>query len=190
MAILEWKVFLKGKLERFLIFYISLFSIVLWFLLTEGGGATVFAETESEPDSASWGMFIVFFCLFGIPTLAATLPKLFKSKIPEKIVIDEETEKLRIHFSKRNIKELPFDGLTYALTERWGHNSLTFYKTFIGTRGQLVNNKMTELIGLTFSLSWKKSQIREISKELQKQGIRITLAENRDLPLWERIISN
>ena len=191
MSALKWTVFINGKIERSLIFYLSLATMVSWYVLIEGEGLIIFFDSDPEHGlGIGFWAFIFFFFLFGVPTLSVTLPILIKSKIPKMLVIDTKAGKMIIHFNKKNITELNFDELTYSITEHKLHNSLTLYKTFIGTRNQPVNKKLTELIGMNFSLSWKKYQVREISKELKKQGIKTILAENRDLPLWERIISN
>jgi len=135
-------------------------------------------------------MFFVFFCIFGITTLVVTLLRLLKSKIAIKVELNSQSEILKCYFSTKKFEEIPFDALAFAFTERYSHNSLTIYKTFLGTREQLVKKKLTELIGLRVTLSWQKKQLREIAFKLEKQGIHKTLADNRDLPLWERIISN
>ena len=110
--------------------------------------------------------------------------KLIKSKIPREIQIDSKNEICTIIYSANDKVETPFENLGFAENA----SSLTLYKTFVGTRGQDVFNKITEIIGLQLTLSWKIVHIREISDELTKQGILQTKADNRDLNLWERLI--
>ena len=60
--------------------------------------------------------------------------------------------------------------------------------TFLGTRGQLVTRKLTEVIGFKRTFSWNKQQVYEIVAELENNEILELQGENRELPLWERMI--
>ena len=119
------------------------------------------------------------------------MKKLLSSKIAREILIENEAERVKVIFSKTNQIIIPFEMLAIAISNSHSsHIGLTLYKTYAGTRGQLVKNKVVELIGLDLTFSWKKQQVLAIVEELQKLNILEVKAENRDLPLWERIISN
>ena len=177
----KWKVRFSGRLERMLIFYIALLMLVLWQF------PGVIAEVDSE--NFVIALFIVLF--FGWPFITVTANKLIKSKIAREIQLDMTNNNCQLVFSKKNVMDIPFDQLAYAVVgNHKSHFALTIYKTYIGSRGQTVFTKATEIIGLRVTFSWKVRQITEIANELEILNIEKIKASNKDLPLWERIISN
>jgi hypothetical protein len=129
--------------------------------------------------------------LFAIPIWIIFTKRLITSKIPKSIKIDHQNAELSVIFSSKSKLTLSFDELGFAVSNKFkSHIGLTIYKIFLGTRGQLVTKRITEIVGLNFTTSWKKNQVAEIIEELEKLGIVKTKAENRDLPLWERLLSN
>ena len=85
-------------------------------------------------------------------------------------------------FSKKNIVKINLTDLAYSFSNKQAdHNSVTFYKSFVGTRGQMVYKKVTEVIGINYTLSWKKQQVNEIQSVLSDLGIQQRVADNDDL---------
>lgn len=182
----QWHVKSKGKLERIIIFYVGLIVVVVGYIIASGT-----LRRNPIPSDESFLGPIILLSIFGIPVFLGTIGRLFKSKVPIGVGLDFEHEIFRIAYSKKNIQDIPFNELGYAkVGEHSSHFALTIYKTYIGTRGQLVFNKVIELIGMPLTFSWKKWQIAEICSELERLNINQTKAKNADLPLWERIISN
>lgn len=171
-----WKVLTNGIIERIIIVYTGLLIATYFFLLYQG--YNLFKMTG---DGFGW---VILTALFWVVIIIGTFRKLIKSKIPVEIQIDSKNEICTIIYSANDKVETPFENLGFAENG----SLLTLYKTFVGTRGQDVFNKITEIIGLQITLSWKTVHIREISDELTKQGILQTKADNRDLNLWERLI--
>lgn len=179
-----WEVKSNGRFERIAVFYIALLVITILFLIYEG-------LISLEDNSTRYNMFglITFFIIVGIPTLIATIPKLLKSNIPKKVKIDADNEQLIMFYGKNHFDAVFFDELAYSFNNKYSHNYLILYRTFAGTRGQLVKKKMTEMIGMEKTRSWKIDQIDEIGRKLQELGIQSIVADNKDLPLWERMLS-
>ncbi len=184
-----WKVILNGKIERIIIFYLIL-SIMFLIGLFEGGWINFEDGTKNVESDGFIGLMIFLFVLLGMPLLLATFSQLIKSKVPVKIEIDSNAHELILFFSKKNSTKLRFDDLLFSYCEKVSHNCLTIYKTFVGTRGQIVTKKMTILIGLPMTLSWKKQQLKEIETAFQELEIPVIDDEHKHLPLWERLISN
>jgi hypothetical protein len=127
--------------------------------------------------------------IFWIPIALIALYRISKSKIAKEVSV--LSDKLVIVFNKDESIEIPIVNLAYAITEAHKtHIGLTFFKKFEGSRGQDVFKKVTELIGRNITVAWKKEQILEIKSTLEKLEITKTTAQNQDLPLWERILSN
>ena len=85
--------------------------------------------------------------------------------------------------------EIPFDELAFALdSEHRNFNELTIYRTYIGTKGQVVNNYITDITGMKRTTSWKMSQVTSIANELNNRELRSFKPTHKELPLWERFI--
>ena len=182
-----WKVKYKGRVERILIFYFFLGGILLLIIGWNDPGL----ETTRSMSKMDFTMLLIFTSFIWIPVLVVTLKKLFASNIAGEITIDREENFCRIAFSKKNIVKINLTDLAYSFSNKQAdHNSVTFYKSFVGTRGQMVYKKVTEVIGINYTLSWKKQQVNEIQSVLSDLGIQQRVADNDDLSIWERIISN
>jgi len=184
----EWKVKYSGRLERIFIFYFGL--SLLFGALILSGSPTKREGLRDMSDSGNFWAFLIILTPFWLPVVLVTLSRLFKSKIAKAIVVHHENHEVEIHLNKKKILKVRFDQLSFAVSGNNFHRGVTFYRTYIGTRGQLVTQKITEVIGVKYTLSWKMSQLVEIVNELRANQINETKAENRNLPLWERIISN
>ena len=170
----KWEVKSKGKIQRFMIFFGGLSGLSLYYILT--------AATEGI------AVLLAFFPIW-LPVLLVTISRLAKSKVPTQIQIDTLGRKVIINYSRSKVEELVFEQIAFSKIDPFGsYVCLTFYKTFEGTRGQLVTKKLTDVIGLKWTLSWKKHQVFEILAELESNNILEMEPENRELPLWERLI--
>ena len=117
------------------------------------------------------------------------MSRLFKATIPRQIHLDSEQRTFIIIYSKKKFETIDFDQLGFSKVDSFGNYiCLTLYKTFLGTRGQLVTKKLTEIIGFKRTFSWNKQQVYEIVAELENHQILELQGENRELPLWERMI--
>lgn len=175
-----WSVERKGKLERVLIFYtgLTVFSLIVY------GIASIMSL-----GLFSYVGFLSVTWILWIPIALIALYRILKSKIAREISLDKEM--LLIVFKKDEKLEIPIDNLAYAITHTHSnHVGLTMFKKFEGSRGQDVFKKVTELIGRKVTFSWKKQQLLEIRDAFDEMGITQTKADNQDLPLWERILSN
>lgn len=161
-------------------------SLTIGYLIATGG----FRRLDTTEWDPSFGLVMLFFLFpFWAPVLFVTMSRLLKAKIPKEIEIDSNSRKIRIWYSKRKVDEFDLEQLGYSKVGKFnGYICLTLYKTFIGSRGQLVTKKLTDLVGLKRTLSWKKYQVFEIIAELEKNEVLELLPENPDLPLWERLI--
>jgi len=176
----NWTIKSTGKLERILIFYVGLFSFLFVFYAIASRAAS---------GDYSFGNFLASFAIFWVPVALIALYRILKSKIPSGISISDL--ELKIEYSKKEKIEIPLEGLAFAVTNHHkSHIGLTIYKKFEGSRGQDVFKKVTELIGRNFTMAWKKEQLQEIHDSLKSAAVTETKADNRDLPLWERILSN
>lgn len=177
-----WKVKTKGRIERFLIVFII--PVLLEF---SGVDLSFFANLGWF----AWTMIIVFTSFLWIPILTVVSNKLVNTKTPMQITFDEERQIFEIIYSKKKIDIIPFENLKFSYSDNNPtHNSITFYKSFIGTRGQIVTNKVTEIFGFKFTFSWNKSQVSDVYRYLNEKEISSNKTENENLPLWEKILSN
>ena len=135
------------------------------------------------------GFFYIRVMIFiGIIVIPITLKRLLSSKLVCELTFDDEKQTLKIRFSG-SMEMLQYENLAFAYnSENNSYNELTLYKTFVGTRGQLVKTHLTDIIGLKWTTSWKKSQVEEIVHSLTVRNIVSYLPANKDLPLWERYI--
>jgi len=120
-----------------------------------------------------------------------TLKKLLSSKIPNEIAVDEQRGILRIGYSKRIHELIPLDSLAYSHSDTTkNHVSMTFYKTFQGTRGQQVYNEVVQVIGMKWTLSWRAEHLKELINFLETLGVEKKVSSNENMSLGDKIISN
>lgn len=177
---ITWGVKRKGKIERLIIFYMGLtvFSAIVYVVVA-----------LMSHIRYSYIEFMLSTSIFWIPIALIALYRISKSKIAKEISI--HNDKLTISFKKNVTVEIPLKDLAYAVTDvHKSHVGLTFFKKFKGSRGQDVFQKVTELIGRKLTVAWKKRDLLDIKDTLDELNVTQTQAENRDLPLWERILSN
>lgn len=150
-----------GRLERLLIFY---------------GGLILMSY------------FLRFLIILGIFIIPITLKRLLSDKLVRQVSIDDDKRILNITYRKSTM-EIPFDELAFALdSEHRNFNELTIYRTYIGTKGQVVNNYITDITGMKRTTSWKMSQVTSIANELNNRELRSFKPTHKELPLWERFI--
>lgn len=183
---MTWEVKSKGRTERAVIVFTVLGAMAFFMMLETG---VLAPGEEGGIESAGLFIFIFFFVLVGIPTLLAVIPRLFKGKIADKVELDQSRRTLTLGYGKGREQTLDFDELVFAFTVHDCYDSLVFFKTFTGTRGQLVTKKLTELIGLGVTVSWKQNQLREIRDELLKTEVERIDDPSRNLALWEKLLS-
>lgn len=151
-----------GRFERILIFYAGLALAGIFY----------------------WRVFLVT----GIILIPITLKRLLFSKIASELTIDDDNQLLTLKINGQ-LEEIPFENLGYAFNnQHMSFNELTIYKTYIGTRGQVVKSYLTDIIGMMYTTSWKKSQVVAIAEAFEKMPIIKFKPEHKDLPLWERFI--
>ena len=179
---MRWRVKSKGRIERIIIFYSGLTLMAL-------GGLASFGIYPWEKDF-SWNIDFVdisfFFVIFLLPVLHTTFVRLLSKRIPKEIELDSINQVCRIIYSSTNKKEIQFENLAYSKN----NFSLSLFATFIGTRGQRVFTKLTEIIAFDITFSWRKRDLNGIVNELIKLGIPKTKSDNSGLTLLERLISN
>jgi hypothetical protein len=177
-----WRVKTKGRIERFLIVFIIPIVLELWDVdLSFLGNIGWFG----------WTMIIVFTSFLWIPILMVVTNKLVNQKIPLQITFDEESKLCEINYSKNKTDTIPFENLKYSYSDdNKMHNSITFFRSFIGTRGQIVTNKVSEIVGFKYTFSWNKKQVNELHSYLKRIEISSTNTENENLPLWEKMLSD
>jgi len=178
---MRWRVKSKGRIERIIIFYSGLTLMAL--------GPLAYYGIYPWNMDFSWNIdfgtaFFIF--IFLLPVLHTTLFRLLSKRIPKEIELDIKNQVCRITYSSTNKKEIQFENLAYSKN----NFSLSLYATFIGTRGQRVFTKLTEIIAFDITFSWRKKDLNGIVNELIKLGIPKTKSDNSGLTLLERLISN
>lgn len=135
------------------------------------------------------GFFYIRVVIFlGVIIVPITLKRLLSAKLVNKFTIDDENQVVKVRFSN-SYEIIPFEQLGFAFnSEHSTYNELTLYKTYIGTRGQIVKNYLSDIVGMKWTTSWKKSQVTEIYDALSSRNINSFNPQNKDLPLWERFI--
>ncbi len=155
---IQWKAS-GGRFERLLIFYGGL--ILMSYFLRIG-------------------------IILGIFIIPITLMRLLSNKLVRQVLVNDDRKTIKY---RKATEEIPFDELGFSFdSEHRNFNELTLYKTYIGTRGQTVKIYVTEIIGMKWTTSWKKSQTESIAHELNKRQITLFKPTHRELPLWERFI--
>jgi hypothetical protein len=182
-----WVVRSKGRLEKIIIFYFILAFMMVAFLLVSGRrGATNFTTLDSDD------IFEVFltFSPFWIPLLIVTLKRLLSSKIPKELTFDDELASLIVIYSGRKQEIIPLEKLAYSHSDlNRSHVSLTFYKTFYGTRDQLVYKEVVQVIGMKWTLSWTTGQLKELIAHMEALEISKRLNKDEHMSLFDKIIS-
>ena len=180
-----WKVKSKGIIEKMIIFYFFLSFIIFCFLLWGAGKARISVWDLFSPDDIPTLIPIL------IPLIFVTFKKLISSKVPKEIQLDEQGGTLKITFSKKRHILIELNSVAYSHSETMrNHASITFYKTFIGTRGQQVYNEVIQIIALKWTLSWKIEQLRDVIRELELLDIEKRRSINERISLIDKIISN
>lgn len=181
-----WNVKSKGRIERIIIFYFFLSSIIVSFLL--------YAFRRNRIDIVSVNSDELFpllltFAPIWIPLLVVTLNKLLRARIPKEITFSDQ-KTLIIRYNKREHEFIPFENLAYSHSDLTkNHISLTFYKTFVGSRGQVVYNEKIQMIGMRWTLSWTTEQIKEVIGHLKQLEIERKKSNNENLSLFDKISS-
>ena len=175
-----WKVKTKGRIERFSIVFIIPIVLELW-------GIDI--SFLSSIGWFGWVFIIIFSSFLWIPILMVVTNKLLNQKIPIQITLDEKNKLCEIYYTKKKTDIIPFENLKYSYSDdNKMNNSITFYRSFIGTRGQIVTNKVSEIVGFKFTLSWNKKQVNELHDFFKQVEITSTEVENENLPLWEKML--
>jgi hypothetical protein len=74
-------------------------------------------------------------------------------------------------YTKKKTDIIPFENLKYSYSaDNKKFNSITFFTSFIGTRGQIVTNKISEIVGFKFTFSWNTRQVNEIHTLLNQRN--------------------
>lgn len=161
-----WRVTSTGVLKRLLVFY-SGFLLVSYFI---------------------WKIEALY--LFTIPigglTLYYATRNILRKKTPLEITID--AERLILKYRRETI-ELPIANVSYSFYSKDQYQVLTIYKSTVGTRGQIVNKHLQELIGFKTSSSWTTRKLTEIKSKLQEFEALEIKDGKTNFPLWERIMA-
>jgi len=172
-----WKVRSRGILERIII-YLAVGMVIYTFLdvkLPQGYGLIT---------------ALVFFSIFGIPVILVIFKRLITSKVPIEISLDDDQMLCSIRYSKKSCKVIPYQNLAFSILDKGSYYCvLTFYNSFIGTRGQPVFNEIINIIGIGLTMSWRLSTVLEIAGHLLDVGIEETHAREKELSFLELLIS-
>jgi len=181
-----WTVRSKGRLERMAIFYFVLFSMLIGIFLY---GARRGRAELLEMESAEIFLSLLLLAPILIPLLVVTLKTLLTSKIPKKIAIDNNRD-LVITYNKHKEDRISLDNLAYShsVLDR-STISITFYKTFVGTRGQIVYHKLVQVIGMKWTRSSTKDQVKELINYLLQLEVERKESVNDNLSLFDKISS-
>lgn len=123
-----------------------------------------------------------------VPLFFTTLSKLLRVRIPTNVQIDEGEHKIHIAFSHKETIEMELNFLSYSFTTFTKNRSgIVFFRTFLGSRGQIINKEVAEILSLgTTPKGWSRQQLLEIKQCLNL----LSIPENKPdtLPFWERLI--
>jgi hypothetical protein len=157
-----WKVKTRGRIERFLIVFVIPIILEFW------GVELPLLDTIGW---LGWTLIIVSTSFLWIPILMVVTNKLVNQKIPQQIIFDEEKKLCEFTYTKKKTDIIPFENLKYSYSaDNKKFNSITFFTSFIGTRGQIVTNKISEIVGFKFTFSWNTRQVNEIHTLLNQRN--------------------
>ena len=177
-----WKVYNKGKAEQILIVLGG--YIFFGYLILAALGVWRRARINDSLQE-----ILILVSVASIPILLVMLKRILKSKTPIEITLNSDSQLLVLVYSKEKRKEIDFSNLAYSIITKSRSRVLTFFSTYIGTRGQTVYQEEVEIYGIKYSSSWTIEIINEIIEKLVEVNIEHTYPRNKNLPLWERMIS-
>jgi hypothetical protein len=124
-----------------------------------------------------------------IPIFVVTLKKLLTTKVPKQISVDNYGNML-VTYNKTTGDAIHFDNLAYSHSNLDGNAiSITFYKSFVGTRGQIVDKKVVQVIGMKWTRSWSRNQIIDIINYLTELKVKKKVSANERLSLFDKLSS-
>lgn len=77
------------------------------------------------------------------------------------------------------LDKIHLDNLAYSHSNLDGNSiSITFYKSFVGTRGQVFYKEVVQVIGMKWTRSWRRHQIIEIIVYLMESKVEKKVSAN------------
>ncbi len=178
-----WKVYNKGKIQQILIVLGG--YIFFGFLILSALGIWRRARiNHSFPET------LMTVAILSLPIIYIMLKRILKSKSAIMIALNIDCQKFTLTYSEKEKTEIEFSNLAFSIINNNKSRILTFFRTYIGTRGQTVYTEEVEIYGLPSSSAWTLERIDEIVDKLVEVDIEQTHPRSTKLPLWERMISN
>jgi hypothetical protein len=163
----QWIIKYNAKLIYISVYFIVVFVFTYFKLLKGEIGNSNDAELN-----LTIGTFIGFFFLFlpfTVPFLIVIPYWILKKKIPKKITLNSES--LNIYYKIKSQQDFELDKLGYSINPNDNYSVITLYKKIKAKRGHYIFKKSTTILGLSYSLGWKKEQLDEIARELERVNI-------------------
>jgi hypothetical protein len=174
-----WKKRYSGKIE-FIIIFLFVVALLLCLIALRVRQKAKFDGEELDFIQICIGFFLTFSPLT-IPFTLYPIVCILRKRVPKKIVIDEENENLTIDISRKNVKQISFENLGYAVKGTNLYSTLIIYEkvlirgmiydTTLHEESQYFYKRVIDFEALALTLSWNINDLNAISTRFDELNI-------------------